>query len=301
MVVRASFEFLLSCFGACLAVGEQLLKSQSADPFLSLETDTGVSHVQRSQSWLGDIGPTPPEIDPASSHGPQMQDAFLSPLSNKGDECSIGSATDLTESSSVVDGDWTMVDENFSTLSLTQSELEHISMELASKGPHKSQVQLRYLLHIFMEAGCLDWCVVIGLILRESSVINQIVLLIQSSEVDGEMLQNIKTGLHAVARWASTDCPGYKPFLNIIKPQVQKLSELTEEQVQPEAFQPVTVGKTPEHAGPRAEESRGSSGHGSVPQGEVGGGSLVSREEEDATRAQEEESFQDGTYDCSVS
>ncbi|XP_032722382.1 RAB6A-GEF complex partner protein 1 isoform X4 [Lontra canadensis] len=287
--------------GKYRTVGEQLLKSQSADPFLSLEMDTGISHVQRSQSWLGNIGPTPHEMDPASSHGPQMQDAFLSPLSNKGDECSIGSATDLTESSSVVDGDWTMVDENFSTLSLTQSELEHISMELASKGPHKSQVQLRYLLHIFMEAGCLDWCVVIGLILRESSIINQIVVLIQSSEVDGEMLQNIKTGLHAVDRWASTDCPGYKPFLNIIKPQVQKLSELTEEQVQPEAFQPVTVGKTPEHAGPRAEESRGSLGHGSVPQGEVGGGSLVSRKEEDATRAEEEESFQDGTYDCSVS
>ncbi|XP_034885055.1 guanine nucleotide exchange factor subunit RIC1 isoform X3 [Mirounga angustirostris] len=281
--------------------GEQLLKAQSADPFLNLEIDAGVSHVQRSQSWLGNIGPTHHEIDTASSHGPQMQDAFLSPLSNKGDECSIGSATDLTESSSVVDGDWTMVDENFSTLSLTQSELEHISMELASKGPHKSQVQLRYLLHIFMEAGCLDWCIVIGLILRESSIINQIVVLIQSSEVDGEMLQNIKTGLHAVDRWASTDCPGYKPFLNIIKPQVQKLSELTEEQVQPEAFQPVPVGKTPEHASPRAEESRGSLGHGSVLQGEVGGGSLVSRKEEDPSRAEEDESFQDGTYDCSVS
>ncbi|XP_004408050.1 PREDICTED: RAB6A-GEF complex partner protein 1 isoform X2 [Odobenus rosmarus divergens] len=287
--------------GKYRTVGEQLLKSQSADPFLNLEIDAGVPHVQRSQSWLGNIGPTHHEIDTASSHGPQMQDAFLSPLSNKGDECSIGSATDLTESSSVVDGDWTMVDENFSTLSLTQSELEHISMELASKGPHKSQVQLRYLLHIFMEAGCLDWCIVIGLILRESSIINQIVVLIQSSEVDGEMLQNIKTGLHAVDRWASTDCPGYKPFLNIIKPQVQKLSELTEEQVQPEAFQPVPVGKTPEHAGPRAEESRGSLGHGSVPPGEVGGGSLVSRKEEDTTRAEEEDSFQDGTYDCSVS
>ncbi|XP_030888139.1 RAB6A-GEF complex partner protein 1 isoform X5 [Leptonychotes weddellii] len=287
--------------GKYRTVGEQLLKAQSADPFLNLEIDAGVSHVQRSQSWLGNIGPTHHEIDTASSHGPQMQDAFLSPLSNKGDECSIGSATDLTESSSVVDGDWTMVDENFSTLSLTQSELEHISMELASKGPHKSQVQLRYLLHVFMEAGCLDWCIVIGLILRESSIINQIVVLIQSSEVDGEMLQNIKTGLHAVDRWASTDCPGYKPFLNIIKPQVQKLRELTEEQVQPEAFQPVPVGKTPEHAGPRAEESRGSLGHGSVPQGEVGGGSLVSRKEEDPSRAEEDESFQDGTYDCSVS
>uniref|UniRef100_A0A8C8Y4T1 Guanine nucleotide exchange factor subunit RIC1 n=1 Tax=Panthera leo TaxID=9689 RepID=A0A8C8Y4T1_PANLE len=281
--------------------GEQLLKSQSADPFLNLEMDAGVSTVQRSQSWLGSIGPAHHEIDTASSHGPQVQDAFLSPLSTKGDECSIGSATDLTESSSMVDGDWTMVDENFSTLSLTQSELEHISMELASKGPHKSQVQLRYLLHMFMEAGCLDWCIVIGLILRESSVISQILLLIQSSEVDGEMLQNIKTGLHAVDRWASTDCPGYKPFLNIIKPQVQKFSELTEEQVQPEAFQPITAGKTPEHTGPRAEESRGPSGHGSLPQGEVGGSGLVGRNEEDAARAEEDESFQDGTYDCSVS
>uniref|UniRef100_A0A8C0Q3D1 Guanine nucleotide exchange factor subunit RIC1 n=1 Tax=Canis lupus familiaris TaxID=9615 RepID=A0A8C0Q3D1_CANLF len=287
--------------GRYRTVGEQLLKSQSADPFLNLEIDTGVSNVQRSQSWLGNIGPTHHEIDTASSHGPQMQDAFLSPLSNKGDECSIGSATDLTESSSVVDGDWTMVDENFSTLSLTPSELEHISMELASKGPHKSQVQLRYLLHIFMEAGCLDWCIVIGLILRESSIINQILVITQSSEVDGEMLRNIRTGLHAVDRWASTDCPGYKPFLNTIKPQVQKLSDLTEEQVQPEAFQPITVGKTPEHTSARAEESRGSSGHGSIPQGEVGGSSLVSRKEDDTALAEEEESFQDGTYDCSVS
>ncbi|XP_063152776.1 guanine nucleotide exchange factor subunit RIC1-like [Candoia aspera] len=122
-----------------------------------------------------------------------------------GDEGSIGSATDLTETSSIVDGDWTMVDENYSALSLTQSELEHLSLELASKGPHKSQVQLRYLLHVFMEAGCLDWCVIIGLILRESSIINQVFSLAQSSEVDGETLQNIKTGLQAVERWASTD------------------------------------------------------------------------------------------------
>uniref|UniRef100_A0A2I3GGR9 Guanine nucleotide exchange factor subunit RIC1 n=1 Tax=Nomascus leucogenys TaxID=61853 RepID=A0A2I3GGR9_NOMLE len=287
--------------GKYRTVGEQLLKSQSADPFLNLEMDAGVSNIQRSQSWLSNIGPTHHEIDTASSHGPQMQDAFLSPLSNKGDECSIGSATDLTESSSMVDGDWTMVDENFSTLSLTQSELEHISMELASKGPHKSQVQLRYLLHIFMEAGCLDWCIVIGLILRESSIINQILVITQSSEVDGELLQNIKTGLHAVDRWASTDCPGYKPFLNIIKPQLQKLSEITEEQVQPDAFQPITVGKTLEQTSPRAEESRGSSSHGSIPQGEVGSSSMISRKEEDTAQAEEEETFQDGTYDCSVS
>ncbi|NXM31937.1 RIC1 protein, partial [Oxyruncus cristatus] len=282
------------------AMGEQLLKSQSADTFVNMEMDTGVSNTPRSRSWLGTVSCSQRELDTVSSHGPHMQDAFLSPLLSKGDECSIGSATDLTETSSMVDGDWTMVDENFSSLSLTQSELEHLSLELASKGPHKSQVQLRYLLHIFMEAGCLDWCVVIGLILRESSVINQVFSIMQSSDIDGEICQNIKTGLHAVDKWASTDCPGYKPFLNIIKPQIQKLNEIVEEQVQPEAFQPVNPSKVPEQANPRAEESRTSSSHGTNPQSDAGNSS-ASRHEEDKAKTEDEDSFQEGSYDCVVS
>ncbi|NXT53378.1 RIC1 protein, partial [Pluvianellus socialis] len=282
------------------AVGEQLLKSQSAETFVNMEMDTGVSNTPRSRSWLGAIGSSQRELDTVSSHGPHMQDAFLSPLLSKGDECSIGSATDLTETSSMVDGDWTMVDENFSSLSLTQSELEHISLELASKGPHKSQVQLRYLLHIFMEAGCLDWCIIIGLILRESSVINQVFSIMQSSDVDREICQNIKTGLYAVDKWASTDCPGYKPFLNIIKPQIQKLSEIAEEQVQPEAFQAVNPSKVTEQANPRAEESRTSSSHGANPQSEAGSSS-ASRHEEDKSKTEDEDSVQEGSYDCIVS
>ncbi|XP_051843619.1 guanine nucleotide exchange factor subunit RIC1 isoform X1 [Antechinus flavipes] len=283
-----------------LGGGEQLSKSQSADPFLNLEMDGRGPSAPRSQSWLGNIGSTRQEIDTASSHGAQTQDAFLSPLLNKGDECSIGSATDLTETSSMVDGDWMMVDENFSTLSLTQSELEHISMELASKGPHKSQVQLRYLLHIFMEAGCLDWCIVIGLILREPSIINQVFGLMQSSEVDGEMLRNIKTGLYAIDRWASTDCPGYKPFLNVIKPQLQRLSDITEEQIQPEAFQPAS--KVPDQSvSPRAEESRSSACHSSSPPGEAGNSGAASWTEGTMAGSPEEEPFQDGTYDCIIS
>ncbi|NWV00028.1 RIC1 protein, partial [Upupa epops] len=282
------------------AVGEQLLKSQSADTFVNMGMDTGVSNTPRSRSWLGAIGSSQREMDAVSSHGPHMQDAFLSPLLSKGDECSIGSATDLTETSSMVDGDWTMVDENFSTLNLTQSELEHLSLELASKGPHKSQVQLRYLLHIFMEAGCLDWCIVIGLILRESSVINQVFSIIQSSDVDGEICQNVRTGLHAVDKWASTDCPGYKPFLNIIRPQIQKLSEIVEEQVQPEAFQPVNPSKVTEQVNPRAEESRTLYSHGTNPQSDAGNSS-ASRHEEDKSKTEDEASSQGGSYDCAVS
>ncbi|XP_075582040.1 guanine nucleotide exchange factor subunit RIC1 isoform X6 [Pelecanus crispus] len=65
------------------AVGEQLLKSQSADTFVNMEMDTGVPNTPRSRSWLGTIGSSQREIDTVSSHGPHMQDAFLSPLLSK--------------------------------------------------------------------------------------------------------------------------------------------------------------------------------------------------------------------------
>nr|XP_006627063.1 PREDICTED: RAB6A-GEF complex partner protein 1 isoform X1 [Lepisosteus oculatus] len=280
-------------------VGEQFIKSQSADSLLNSEMDTAPPSAPRSHSWLDSLGPEQKEMDTGSSHGAHTQEAFLSPLLNKGDECSIGSATDLTETSSMVDGDWTMVDENFSTLSLTQSELEHISMELANKGPHKSQVQLRYLLHIFTEAGCLEWCVIIGLILREAAVINQVVSFLQSSEVPAETVQNIRNGLLAVDTWATTDCLGYKPFLNLIRPQLQKLVEMTAEQVQPEAFQPVSVSKLAEPACPRAEDSRSPSAGGSQPS--EGGVSAIRPEEDNPGDEPEEPPLEEGTYDCTLS
>uniref|UniRef100_A0A8C5BGM0 Protein RIC1 homolog n=1 Tax=Gadus morhua TaxID=8049 RepID=A0A8C5BGM0_GADMO len=240
--------------GRCRAVlSTTLLKSQSADSLLHSDMDTGPAALPpvapRGRAWLEALGPGAKDMDTGSSSShslhrltPETQDAFLSPLSNKVEEYSLGSATDLTENSSVVDGDWTMVDENASTLSLSQAELEHISMELASKGPDRSQVQLRYLLHIFMEAGCLEWCVVIGLILREANVIKQVIGYLDSPEVPPETVQSVRSGLLAVDSWASTDCLGFKPFLSLIRPQLQQLMEAAAEQVHTEAFQATGPG-----------------------------------------------------------
>lgn len=63
----------------------------------------------------------------------------------------------------------------------------------------------RYLLHVFMEAGCLEWCVVIGLILRDANVIKQVIGFLDSPEVPQETVQSVKSGLLAVDTWASTD------------------------------------------------------------------------------------------------
>uniref|UniRef100_UPI00398E6DA7 guanine nucleotide exchange factor subunit RIC1 isoform X2 n=1 Tax=Pristiophorus japonicus TaxID=55135 RepID=UPI00398E6DA7 len=288
--------------GKYKTVGDQFLKSQSTETFVNSDLESGVINARGSHICLS-LNTAQAEMDSGSVQGPQTRDAILSPLLSKADECSIGSATDLTETSSMVDGDWTMVDESFSTLSLTQSELEYISMELANKGPRKSQVQLRYLMHIFMEAGCLEWCIITALILRDSAVIGQIISSIQHSEIPMDILQGIKDGMLAVDGWASADCPGYKPFLNRINPQLQKLNEVTEEQIQPEAFQPssrLSISKAVEAPSPWAEDSRNTVSHVNSTQNDGSGG--ISRQEEDGQGEEEEEQRVDeGSYECSLS
>lgn len=56
-----------------------------------------------------------------------------------------------------------------------------------------------------MEAGCLEWCVVIGLILRDANVIKQVIGFMDSPEVPQETVQSIRNGLLAVDNWASSD------------------------------------------------------------------------------------------------
>ncbi|XP_076613515.1 guanine nucleotide exchange factor subunit RIC1 [Chaetodon auriga] len=304
--------------GRCRTVlSTRLLKSQSADSLLNSDMDTAPPQAApTNHTWLDGLSQRGKDTDMASSahsnqHSPQTHDAFLSLLTNKVEEYSVGSATDLTETSSVVDGDWTMVDENSSTLSLSQAELEHISMELANKGPHKSQVQLRYLLHVFMEAGCLEWCIVIGLILRDASVIKQVIGFLDSPEVPQETVQSVRNGLLAVDTWASSDCLGYKPFLNLIQPQLQLLMDSAAgEQVQPEAFQPSSQSSKlggPEGLGgaavPRAEDSRGvATPLGlALPSLEPAGGFSRPPSEDCAPEQTEEQGEEEGAYDCTLS
>ncbi|TNN81195.1 RAB6A-GEF complex partner protein 1 [Liparis tanakae] len=296
--------------GRCRTVlSTRLLKSQSADSLLNSDMDTAPPQAASAgHAWLDGLGQRSKDMDTASSahssHSPQTHDAFLSLLTNKVEEYSVGSATDLTETSSVVDGDWTMVDENSSTLSLSPAELEHISMELANKGPHKSQVQLRYLLHVFMEAGCLEWCVVIGLILRDANVIKQVIGFLDSPEVPQDTVQSVRSGLLAV------DTLGYKPFLKLIQPQLQDLMDAAAEQVAPEAFQPTSQSSKlggPEGPGgaavPRPEDSRGATAPlGLAPPSLEPAGSFPRPPSEDGPPEQtEEQGDEEGAYDCTLS
>ncbi|XP_057674804.1 guanine nucleotide exchange factor subunit RIC1 isoform X2 [Corythoichthys intestinalis] len=298
--------------GRCRPVlSTRLLKSQSADSLLNSDMDTAPPPTApANHTWMDGLSQRSKDTDAASSllsnpHSPQTHEAFLSLITNKAEDYSVGSATDLTESSSVVDGDWTVVDENSSTLSLSQAELEHISMELANKGPHKSQVQLRYLLHVFTEAGCLEWCVVIGLILRDANVIKRAVAFLASPEVPIETVQSVRSGLLAVDAWTSTDCLGYKAFLGLIRPHLLQLTAAptTAEQVQPDAFQASACQSAAEGPGGAASARPEPAASTAAPLGLLTLPSLEPKTtaEERTTDRTEERSDEEGAYDCTLS
>lgn len=116
--------------------------------------------------------------------------------------------------------------------------------------------------------------------------------------------------LHCVLSIPHLRSLGYKPFLNLIQPQLQHLMESTSEQVQPEAFQPATQSSKlsgPEGLGgaaaPRAEDSRG----GAAPLGlalptlEPAGGYNRAPSEGCPSEQSEVQGDEEGTYDCTLS
>lgn len=104
---------------------------------------------------------------------------------------------------------------------------------------------------------------------------------------------------------------GYKPFLNLIQPQLQLLMDSAAgEQVQPEAFQPSSqsskLGASEGLGGaalPRAEDSRGVAAPLglALPSIEPAGGFSRPPSEDCPPEQTEEQLEEEGAYDCTLS
>lgn len=103
------------------------------------------------------------------------------------------------------------------------------------KANAQSELQLRYLLQLFTEADCLDWALVLALILRDAMAVLRLVSMARSA-LNGcqpsnqaatiEIVTRLRDGLLALSHWAETDCQGYRPFMNVIYGQVGILTKL---------------------------------------------------------------------------
>lgn len=107
--------------------------------------------------------------------------------------------------------------------------------ETPLKANTQSELQLRYLLQLFTEADCLDWALILALILRDAMAVLRLVSMARSALNNSqlasqaatiEVVTRLRDGLLALSHWAETDCQGYRQFMNVIYGQVGILTKL---------------------------------------------------------------------------
>ncbi|XP_039276029.1 guanine nucleotide exchange factor subunit Rich [Nilaparvata lugens] len=107
--------------------------------------------------------------------------------------------------------------------------IEQVNLHISqyNKGSHKSEVQLRYLLQIFLEAGCLEWSLLIAVLLQDAMAVHRTTTIAaRSPDQTYEAINRLKEGIIALIQWSATECYGYKPFMMVIQSQVVMLNRL---------------------------------------------------------------------------
>lgn len=93
---------------------------------------------------------------------------------------------------------------------------------------------------------------------------------------------------------------GYKPFLNLIAPELQKLCDVSMDQISLDSFQP-SLSKMADPVLPRAEEHRGVPAFPLPMNLEIPAGSAPRVMEDKHKAESEDEAAEEGTYDCTLS
>jgi hypothetical protein len=69
----------------------------------------------------------------------------------------------------------------------------------------RTQMQLRYLLQIFLEAGCLGWAVIIAIVLRDISAISRAIKAASVSTQTIELIINLRDGFTKLINWSHSE------------------------------------------------------------------------------------------------
>ncbi|KAL3288872.1 hypothetical protein HHI36_003318 [Cryptolaemus montrouzieri] len=103
--------------------------------------------------------------------------------------------------------------------------LEQLSKS-SGKGNHKSEIQMRYLLQLFMEANCLEWSLLISVSLRDAMAVLRTVNAAKSSDQSIESVTRLRQQLLLLHYWTNTECLAYRTFMLAIQNQISVLSKI---------------------------------------------------------------------------
>ncbi|KAK0045483.1 RAB6A-GEF complex partner protein 1 [Biomphalaria pfeifferi] len=190
--------------------GETLLDSVLTHPVLT-SVVTNTLRPQLNEQVLSQVG---------------SDEIILKPQNLKTDESSLATI-EISDSSSLL-GDYEVVnDAVFGHDAQLSLDIEGMSQEVASsRGPEQAHLELEYLLHIMLEAGCLEWALILAIVLRDSLAVVRVVNAASAAETPWDMVARMREGISYLELWADTECLGYKSFFYQIRGEIHKLSKL---------------------------------------------------------------------------
>ncbi|KAK6182215.1 hypothetical protein SNE40_009946 [Patella caerulea] len=215
-----------------LAISVSSLASSSflEDDLLSPMNDSDkVTTVESSFAIASITSSNNPPSESFMSHS-NSDDVILRPQMSKTEDSSLATM-EISDSSSLL-GEYDMVgDVALGSEQQETHDLEMMTQEMANRGPPQSEIELRYLLQIFLEAGCLEWALVIAIVLRDNLGVSRTVNTASLTDTQIDMVGRMREGLSYLELWADTECVGYKPFFHSIRTQIQVLAKISEQSV----------------------------------------------------------------------
>ncbi|CAB4066315.1 RIC1 [Lepeophtheirus salmonis] len=152
--------------------------------------------------------------------------AMLRPHSGYREDLSIASEDVSSIAGGIEDNsvleEWANKSESISKTVLSKNE-NFVQQDVEKKGSPRSEVQLRYLLQIMMEANCLEIASLISVVLKDYLALIRIVNAARSPPNDKTVVSRLYQNLKAIEAWAQSECHGYTPFFNRIQPQLNSL------------------------------------------------------------------------------
>lgn len=106
------------------------------------------------------------------------------------------------------------------------STLEQLTMESSNRGSQKAEVQLRYLLQLMTEAGCLEWSLILAILLHDALAVVRTTAAARAPSQSYTCVLRLRDTITSLTSWSSTECLGYKPFMMAIQGQVGVLTKL---------------------------------------------------------------------------
>ncbi|EFN72501.1 Protein RIC1-like protein [Camponotus floridanus] len=140
--------------------------------------------------------------------------------------------------------------------SVGSTEVNTIASTSAPIG--RAEVQLRYLLQLFLEGSCLGWAAVVATVLRDAAAMARTVRTAHAPMQTFDSIINLRDGLLTLTKWSQSECLGYRPFMSNIQGQISLLNRLVVTKQQQEQEQ------IPESPSPSPAPSAGSNQRGTL-------------------------------------